>query len=69
MARAATTEDEFTGLAKPARRALASVGASTLADLTTRNATDMAALHGVGPRGVAILREKLAVRGLTFADD
>jgi hypothetical protein len=62
-------DDPFTGLAKPARRALAAIGVATLADVAARNAADLAALHGMGRRGVALLRERLIVQGLKFADE
>jgi predicted flap endonuclease-1-like 5' DNA nuclease len=55
------------GLSQPAIRALAGVGVTTLDQLTEFRERDLADLHGMGPKGVRILREALAERGLTFA--
>ena len=61
------TDDEFSGLAKPARRALAGAGYRSLADLAKTREADLAKLHGMGPNALRLLREKLAARGLSFA--
>lgn len=54
-------------VAAPARRALASVGCFTLEDVAKKREADLAALHGMGPKALAALREALAARGLSFA--
>ena len=59
--------DDFAGLAAPAKRALAGAGIRSLADLARRTETEVAALHGMGPNALRLLREKLAARGLGFA--
>ncbi|HEV2532104.1 hypothetical protein [Phenylobacterium sp.] len=59
--------DEFVGLAAPAKRALAAAGVGSLAELSRRGEGEIAALHGMGPNALRILREKLAARGLGFA--
>jgi predicted flap endonuclease-1-like 5' DNA nuclease len=59
--------DEFTGLAAPAKRALAGAGIATLSELAQRREAEVAALHGMGPNALRLLREKLAARGLGFA--
>ena len=60
---------DFAALAAPARRALAAAGIAGLNDLARTRAADVAALHGVGARGLEIIRQQLSVRGLTFADE
>lgn len=52
----------------PARRALEAAGIPDLETLSTWNAADVAALHGVGPKAIGLLRAGLADAGLTFAD-
>ena len=55
------------GVAKPARRALASAGIENLAQLTEISETDLLKLHGMGPKAIRHLREALAEQGLVFA--
>ena len=55
------------GLAKPAQRALASAGYTRLDQLTKITEVELRALHGMGPKAIAQLREALAQRGQTFA--
>ena len=55
------------GLAKPARRALATAGYARLDQLTKITEAELRALHGMGPKAIAQLREALAQRGQTFA--
>jgi protein tyrosine phosphatase (PTP) superfamily phosphohydrolase (DUF442 family) len=57
------------GIGAPAQRALAAAGYSRLEDLTAVREVDLAALHGMGPKGLSVLREALAARGLSFAAD
>ena len=65
---AATQRDDgLPRIGRPATRALASIGVTRLAQLTTMREADLLALHGVGPRAVAILRAALAERGQSFA--
>ena len=44
----------------PATRALAAVGVRTLEDLRGRDLTELAALHGVGPKAIRLLTEACA---------
>lgn len=44
-------------LAAPARRALVNAGILTLADLAKADMNDVARLHGMGPKALAVLRE------------
>ena len=54
------------GLGKPAQRAFAAAGYSRLEQLTTVGEPEVAALHGVGPKAIRILREALEAEGLSF---
>lgn len=56
-------------MGRPANGALAAAGYTHLAELTTVTAREILALHGMGPRGIAILRETLAEHGLAFAGE
>ncbi|SHI60137.1 DNA-binding protein [Wenxinia saemankumensis] len=53
-------------LPAPAERALEAEGIRTLGDVAQRSEAELRGLHGLGPRAIAILREALAARGLTF---
>jgi len=55
------------GLPKPAQRALAAAGYTSLAQLARVSETDLRRLHGVGPNAIEKLRRALAEWGLTFA--
>ncbi len=57
------------GLSNPSRRALASIGVTQLDQLTRHGEAEILALHGMGPKGIRILRSALAERGLSFAGD
>ena len=52
----------------PARRTLDAAGWTTLEQLSRVAEKDVAALHGVGPKAVRVLRAALEAQGLTFAD-
>jgi hypothetical protein len=54
------------GLAKPARRALAAAGVRDLQTLAAQREAEVAALHGMGPNALRILREAMARQGLSF---
>ena len=54
------------GLSKPAQRALAAAGYTTLDQLTQVSERDLSRLHGVGPKSVRQLRDALAAEGLGF---
>lgn len=57
---------DFSGLSKPAQRALANNGIRTPTDLAQRTAKEIAVLHGVGPSAFPILRKVLRKNGLSF---
>ena len=50
----------------PATRALEHAGVRHLEDLADWSESDVLALHGMGPKAVGILRERLADVGLAF---
>lgn len=56
-------------LPEPALRALANAGYTQLEQLSQVSAKELAGLHGMGPKGLGILRDALANRGLSFADE
>ncbi|MEZ4657833.1 MAG: DUF1801 domain-containing protein [Caldilineaceae bacterium] len=56
------------GVAAPAQRALAAAGYTHLEQLTAATESELAALHGMGPKALAVLRAALLEKGLTFAD-
>lgn len=59
-------DDEWAPLpiGEPARRALRNAGYVDLLDVTRATTEDLAGLHGMGPRGLAIIKGELAARGL-----
>jgi hypothetical protein len=56
------------GLAAPARRALAGAGIERLEQLTESTEAAINALHGMGPNAIAQLRRALDAKGLAFAE-
>lgn len=54
------------GVAQPAVRALNRAGYSTLDQLANARGSDLAALHGMGPRALGILKAALQERGKSF---
>jgi len=54
------------GMSQPALRALAAAELRDLEALTRVRERDVASLHGMGPKGVRLLREVLAARGWEF---
>ncbi len=55
-------------LAAPAQQALAGSGYSTLEQLAEASEAEVAALHGIGPRALAALRQAMVEAGLSFRD-
>jgi hypothetical protein len=62
-----TTRTEFPTLSAPALRALHNAGYTHLEQLTTVTEKQLAGLHGMGPKGLRLLREALTAAGLSFA--
>ncbi|MEV0679019.1 hypothetical protein AB0I60_21125 [Actinosynnema sp. NPDC050436] len=56
-------------IGKVARRVLALNGYTRYEQLTATTAKELLKIHGMGKKGIAILREELAQRGLAFADE
>ena len=53
----------------PATRALREVGVTTLEQVTSYSAAQLAAMHGVGPIAISRLRDALAEQGARLAED
>jgi len=60
------TDDDLPAIGAPARRALHAAGITRLTHVADRTEGDLAALHGVGPRAIGLLRQALEARGLSF---
>ena len=56
-------------IGKTAARALQTAGVDSLAKVSEHSQDELLALHGVGPKAIAMLREALAGRGLRFRED
>jgi hypothetical protein len=61
--------NDLPNISGPARRALANAGIDRLEQLTTCREAELLALHGMGPKAIAQLREALAARRLSLAKD
>lgn len=55
-------------IGRPATRALAAEGLTTLADVASTGTAKLLALHGVGPRAIRILSEELEARGMEWGE-
>ena len=55
------------GLSQPALRALASIDVQSLEDLTRHSKNEVAALHGMGPKGATLLISTLEQANLSFS--
>ena len=60
------TDDDLPPIGAPAIRALAGAGVTRLSQVTAHTEAELAALHGVGPKAIRLLRGALAQRGLSF---
>ncbi|MBO1901387.1 hypothetical protein J4H92_05425 [Leucobacter weissii] len=58
---------DLPSIGRPATSALAAEGISTLEELSGRTEAELAALHGVGPKAIRLLREALEEDGRSFA--
>lgn len=56
-------------IGKTAARALHDAGINSLVKVSEHSQDELLALHGVGPKAIAILSEALAGRGLRFCED
>ena len=55
-------------IGKTAARALAAHGVTSLAAVAARSSQELLAIHGVGPKAIAILGAALAARGLAYRE-
>ena len=53
----------------PAQRALDAAGIASLEQLSKFKQSEIAKLHGMGPKALGILQQALADKGLTFAGE
>jgi hypothetical protein len=56
------------GVSGPALRALSASGIRSVADLSGWSEKQLAALHGMGPKALAVLKDALATTGRRFRD-
>lgn len=54
------------GLSGPALRALAHAGIRSMTQLATHAEQEIATLHGMGPKGIRVLKQALAAQGKNF---
>ncbi len=57
------------GIGKPATRALAAVGVTSLDQVTRFTESQLLALHGVGPKAVGILKDALRAQSKSLAKE
>ncbi|MBX7119422.1 MAG: hypothetical protein K1X31_10530 [Gemmatimonadaceae bacterium] len=57
------------GMSGPALRALSRAGIRTMSELAKRTRAELAALHGMGPKGIRTLETGLAKIGKHLATD
>lgn len=63
-------ESDFpAGLSAPALRALTGAGYTRLEQLSRVSGRDIKRLHGMGPKGIRLLRQALEAKGLSFAGE
>ncbi|MFC0772796.1 hypothetical protein [Terrimonas alba] len=61
------TNDELPlKLAKPAQRALANAGITSLQQLATHSEQEIALMHGIGPNALRVIKQELKKHGLSF---
>jgi hypothetical protein len=56
-------------MGRPALRALDGAGYTSVEQVAGAAVAEIAALHGVGPKAIRVLRERLAELGLAFAGE
>ena len=54
------------GFSHPAERALATIGVTRLSQLTKYTEQEILNLHGMGPKGIRVLKAALQEKGLSF---
>ena len=63
------TLGDFPQVSQPALRALEAAGITRLEQLTKFSEAEIAGLHGMGPKGIRILKQALKERGLLFGSE
>ena len=63
MSSGETAGGDLPAIGKPATRALASIGITSLDQVAGCSESELLALHGFGPKALRILGEALAARG------
>lgn len=63
------TYDFPPGMSQPSLQALLNAGITSMEQIAAATPKELLALHGMGPKGIRILREGLAARGLAFAGE
>jgi predicted flap endonuclease-1-like 5' DNA nuclease len=58
----------FLKLAKPAQRALANAGITSLEQLAKYSEQEIALLHGIGPNALRQIRQAFKEKGLSFTE-
>ena len=56
------------GMSAPAQRALESIGVMRLDDVTRFSERELLALHGMGPKAVAVIKAALQEQGKALRD-
>lgn len=62
-----TSYESLQKLAKPAQRALTSVGIGSQQELAKYSENQIALLHGIGPNALRQIKQALAKNGLSFS--
>lgn len=57
------------GLSQPALRALSGAGCYRLEQLTKFSEAEVKQLHGMGPKGIDLLRQALSANGLSWREE
>ena len=60
-------KNEFPKIGAPALRALDSIGITRISELTKYTEKELLALHGLGPKALRLLQERLSEKKLAFA--
>ena len=62
-------ESNLPKISGPANAALSVIGITRLEQLTAMTEAQLLQLHGMGPKGIRILRAALAEKGLSFRQE
>ncbi len=56
-------------LARPAQRALANAGITSLKELSKFSEKEISSLHGIGPNAITQIKKALLQKGLSFSKE